>query len=1064
MASEPAGAIIELRILGRFVVLRDGAEVPAAAFGGRKVRALVRILVTRRDRIVPNDVLTELLWPDRAPADPAANLQVLVNRARRAVGRPDLVVTGSSGYALTSERWCVVDAERFLADVARAAELRGRIALDAYKLALAAGDAEPLTEDRYTGWAEPYRDEILRARQTAWERAASLALEVGDPGLAVAWAAAAARAEPLREVAVLTMVRALAATGDSVAALARYQAYRRQLADELGLDPSREAAELELELLGADPAPPRTVPAETIQVTFTPLRFVGRTRALEVIMNALAGSSDRRARVVRVAGGSGTGKSRLLAEVGQLVAATYVRAFWADRDEPWTLARALLAELVAADFAVANGLPGQLRAALTSVLPDIVPAAGPLGPLDPLDAESRRALVFEAAVRVASAIQGLVVIVDDLQWTDPSSLRLLAALVDRLPGLGLVVSYRPEEVVPEGEIDAFLHRLGPTPSIKLGRLSERALRDLADPGLAAALVQHTDRTAIAVTEVVRRLAGEGVIIADRHGRWRQVTLGAIERAAELGRLGQQQAIAHRVAGCAAPGRAILQLLALLGREAAARTLAEALATSEATALDALSELSALDLVHQSERGWGFAHDMVGEVVAATLGGANRARLEARLAAVLDQEDGDPAERARLWLAAGDRVRAAGAYASAAQGALEAFADAEAEQLADAGLSSVGSSSAFAAERSVLLQTRAQARRRRGAIAGARADLRAALDSQHAGPGRSRVLTELAILASGADDLERAAELAELALVEAGPDLAASARALEAASVIDMNLGQPDRAERRAGEALARYTKLSDSRGTARILDARAMATFLDGDIRTGTALLDRAANLFEDSGDLMRTVTPRSTRGHGLVLLDRADEGLVDATRALDFARALGHPEGQAYALWHQAEALSVLDRAIEAIAVGEEALAIATRIGHRGWTATSWRAIGLGRQAAGDYDLALEAFEQSLASAEHLDLFGCWAAARAALMNIILGRSDRAAPLVARALTLGPALGRHEARWAAAELAVASGQDDASRLVQEALAAAERGGALVYQTRLAPLAQRPAEPSTPTT
>jgi DNA-binding SARP family transcriptional activator len=68
---------LEIRLLGRFVVLRDGREVPAADFGGRKVRALLRILLTRRGSFVSHDVLTELLWEDRPPADPAANLQVL---------------------------------------------------------------------------------------------------------------------------------------------------------------------------------------------------------------------------------------------------------------------------------------------------------------------------------------------------------------------------------------------------------------------------------------------------------------------------------------------------------------------------------------------------------------------------------------------------------------------------------------------------------------------------------------------------------------------------------------------------------------------------------------------------------------------------------------------------------------------------------------------------------------------------------------------------------------------------------------------------------------------------
>jgi DNA-binding SARP family transcriptional activator/tetratricopeptide (TPR) repeat protein len=1039
-----AHGMVELRLLGRFVVLREGAEVSAAAFGGRKVRALLRMLAVQRGRLVPLDVLAEWLWPDRAPADPSANVQVLVNRIRRAVGRPDLVVTGSSGYALTDAPWCVVDTETLLAELRRAQGLSERAALAVYRTALAGGDVEPLAEDRYAGWAEPFRDEIVRARQAAWERAADLAITADQPTLAVEWAAAAARAEPLREVAVLTLVRALAAAGDRAAALARYDAYRRLLREELGLDPSPVAAELQARLLGAESGSASTTRRSSRTAAFAPLRFVGRRQDVAAIVGILSGSGDR-PRVICIAGRSGAGKSRLLAEVGQAVPATYVRAFWSDRDEPWSLASVLLGELAASDVAVVDALPEQLRTALAFVLPDLA-QGGPA-----VAAETRRALILEAGVRVASALAGgLVLLVDDLQWADPTSLRLLAALVERVPGVGIVLAYRPDEIEPAGAVAHFLNHLEPVPTLRIGGLPESAWSDLVtDPALARALDRGTDRTPMAITEVLRRLAADEIIARDPDGRWRPAAPNAVERAAELGRLGQRRAIARRIAGCMPEERAVVRLLGLLGRASPARILAAAVPVPEARALEVLTALSTVDLVRQTERGWGVAHDMVAEVVRTETSAADRALLQARLATVLEAEDGDPAERARLWSAAGDSERAAQAYATAAQVALDTFADAEAERLADAGLATVGNEAGGAGPRLRLLEARAHARQRLGSLSGARADLQAALEGYRSGPARSRVLADLAMLALGADDPRRAAELAELALVEASTDRRAAARALEVASVADMNLDRPDRAEARANEALARYTELGDSRGAARILDARAMATFLEANIRTGTELLDRAAHLFEDSGDLMRTVTPRSTRGHGLVLLDHAVAGLADARQALEIARTLGHPEGQAYALWHCAEALAVLGRADEAVAAGNQARALATRIDHRGWTATAWRAIGLGRQAAGDLEAALAAYQQSLALADHLDLFACWAAARAALVQVALGRCDDAAPLVDRALALGPALGQHEARWAAAELAVARGDDSARRVVLVALDAAERGGALVYRPRL---------------
>src|SRR5205823_2588200 len=106
------------QLLGRFQVRRDGQEVPAAAFGGRKVRTLLRVLAVRRPDLVPHEVLGEALWPDRLPADPVANLGVLVNRARRALGDPALIVTGAGGYALG--QGFVIDAVEFLAAVERA--------------------------------------------------------------------------------------------------------------------------------------------------------------------------------------------------------------------------------------------------------------------------------------------------------------------------------------------------------------------------------------------------------------------------------------------------------------------------------------------------------------------------------------------------------------------------------------------------------------------------------------------------------------------------------------------------------------------------------------------------------------------------------------------------------------------------------------------------------------------------------------------------------------------------------------------------------------------------------
>jgi hypothetical protein len=66
----------------------------------------------------------------------------------------------------------------------------------------------------------------------------------------------------------------------------------------------------------------------------------------------------------------------------------------------------------------------------------------------------------------------------------------------------------------------------------------------------------------------------------------------------------------------------------------------------------------------------------------------------------------------------------------------------------------------------------------------------------------------------------------------------------------MNLERPERAEVRYAEALSLFEQVGDARGVADVLDARAMAAFLHGDVTASIAAFDRVARLFTDAGNL----------------------------------------------------------------------------------------------------------------------------------------------------------------------------------------------------------------------
>ncbi|MBA3655337.1 MAG: helix-turn-helix domain-containing protein, partial [Actinobacteria bacterium] len=85
------------------------------------------MLAASRGRVLTRDILIEGIWGGQLPADPAANLNVLVNRARRALDDPAWIQTTEGGYLLVDDSRVTVDVEQFeaLVERARAAENAG---------------------------------------------------------------------------------------------------------------------------------------------------------------------------------------------------------------------------------------------------------------------------------------------------------------------------------------------------------------------------------------------------------------------------------------------------------------------------------------------------------------------------------------------------------------------------------------------------------------------------------------------------------------------------------------------------------------------------------------------------------------------------------------------------------------------------------------------------------------------------------------------------------------------------------------------------------------------------
>ena len=111
--------------------------------------------------------------------------------------------------------------------------------------------------------------------------------------------------------------------GRQVDALRAFQRMRKQLAEELGVEPSTELSALERAILNHDPSlavPSGSIDPVTASLPIPATSFVGRASELDVVADALFS-----ARLVTITGAGGVGKTRVAFETASRTAGSYAR-------------------------------------------------------------------------------------------------------------------------------------------------------------------------------------------------------------------------------------------------------------------------------------------------------------------------------------------------------------------------------------------------------------------------------------------------------------------------------------------------------------------------------------------------------------------------------------------------------------------------------------------------------------------------------------------------------------------------------------------------------------------
>ena len=222
-----------LSVLGGFQLRSDGAAVALPSNAQRMLGCLVLNGNSQR-----RDVLAGRLWSELSQERAQANLRTAVWRIRQI--RPGLVVCSREAVQL--------DAEVYV-DYHAMTSLAGRLLhrdLDQDELRQVPLDL--LSCDLLPGWDEDWllidRERHRQLRMHALEALSTQLTDIGEYGLAVDCAYAAIAIEPLCESATRTLLRACLAEGNRAEALRQYDLFRRLLAQETGLQPSRQLTEL----------------------------------------------------------------------------------------------------------------------------------------------------------------------------------------------------------------------------------------------------------------------------------------------------------------------------------------------------------------------------------------------------------------------------------------------------------------------------------------------------------------------------------------------------------------------------------------------------------------------------------------------------------------------------------------------------------------------------------------------------------------------------------------------------------------------------------------------------
>lgn len=532
----------------------------------------------------------------------------------------------------------------------------------------------------------------------------------------------------------------------------------------------------------------------------------------------------------------------------------------------------------------------------------------------------------------AAADNGLLVVLDDIQWADASSLRLLVHLVRGIgtARLAVIATYRDTEI---GHRDALKQALGDL--ARESAVTRLRLVGLTESQVAEQLSTMTGSPVAGeiAAAVSRRSQGNPFFVGELAG-----VLAHSDGAHDVVRVlpeGVRDAVRSRLAKLSSRSRSVVAVAAVLGCAADVRGLAHAADCDTGSVLTALDDAAAAGVI--DGEGWDFTHDLIREVARSEVARSTRLAVHRRMAVYLEQQTdagARPAELAHHWLESlplGAADRAASWAERAARAALGQLAWDEAVEL-------YGRAAAVADDpvhRCELVIARASAQLSAYHLREARESVIDAVRLARVIDEDGKLLARAVLVMEGINDLTWADTervLCEEALTRLPPgDSTLRARLLAQLSVDCLMSEVPERAAELSQASLAMAERLSDMAAVRAALRARQVARSGPDGVHERLALGDRFLDMGIADADDDSIMWGRLWRFDALMQLGDLDRAEVETAAIASVVHRIRLPLASWHLLRCQGAIALARGRFEEAKACGRQALALAVRGDHPG-------------------------------------------------------------------------------------------------------------------------------------